>query len=171
MAEGTQIIAPSAIKATGKMWTDTKGLQDYPTPKAMNDADIAVTQAEYVTAAKNAMEAGFDGVELHGANGYLLEEFLSPVTNVRTDKYIGGIENRCRFVIEVCLQLQLRSVKEEQVFVYRLTVWRAICEVIRKLTPRMITSQKNSINWILLISTLSITLRWVRLLCRWKLKN
>jgi len=101
MAAGSQIIAPSAIKATGKMWTDTKGLQDYPTPKAMNAADIMVTQAEYVTAAKNSMDAGFDGVELHGANGYLLEEFLSPVTNVRTDKYDGGIENRCRFVIEV----------------------------------------------------------------------
>ena len=83
------------------MWTDAKGMQDYPTPKAMTAEDIVTTQAEYVTAAKNAIEAGFDGVELHGANGYLLEEFLSPATNVRTDKYDGSIENRCRFVIEV----------------------------------------------------------------------
>jgi len=101
MPKGTQIEAPSAIKATGQMWTDAKGMQDYPTPKAMTTEDIVSTQAEYVTAAKNAMEAGFDGVELHGANGYLLEEFLSPASNVRHDKYDDTIENRCRFVIEV----------------------------------------------------------------------
>ncbi len=101
MAEGTQIEAPSAIKAAGQMWTDAKGLQDHPIPKAMTAEDIVSTQAEYVKAAKNAIEAGFDGVELHGANGYLLEDFLSPATNVRTDKYDGSIENRCRFVIEV----------------------------------------------------------------------
>ena len=101
MAQGTQIEAPSAIRAAGQMWTDAKGMQDYPTPKAMTAGDILLTQAEYVTAAKNAIEAGFDGVELHGANGYLLEEFLSPVTNVRADSYDGNIENRCRFVLEV----------------------------------------------------------------------
>jgi N-ethylmaleimide reductase len=83
------------------MWTDAKQLQDYPIPKAMTAEDIQSTEAEYVTAAKNAIAAGFDGVELHGANGYLLEEFLSPVTNVRTDQYQGNVENRCRFVIEV----------------------------------------------------------------------
>ena len=101
MAEGSEIVAPSAVRAAGQMWTDAKGMQDYPTPKAMTEEDIVLTQAEYVTAAENAIEAGFDGVELHGANGYLLEEFLSPVTNIRTDKYDGTIENRCRFVIEV----------------------------------------------------------------------
>ena len=101
MAAGAQIIAPSAIKAAGQMWTDAKGMENYPTPKAMTAEDIISTQGEYVAAAKNAIEAGFDGVELHGANGYLLEEFLSPVSNVRTDKYDGNIENRCRFVIEV----------------------------------------------------------------------
>lgn len=101
MAQGTEILGPSAVKASGQMWTDAKQLQDYPTPKAMTAEDIVSTQAEYVTAAKNAIEAGFDGVELHGANGYLLEEFLSPISNLRTDKYDGNIENRCRFVIEV----------------------------------------------------------------------
>jgi len=70
-------------------------------PKAMSVEDIELTKAEYVTAAKNAIEAGFDGVELHGANGYLLEEFLSPITNVRNDNYDGSIENRCLFVLEV----------------------------------------------------------------------
>ena len=101
MPKGTEILAPSAIKAEGQMWTDAKQLQDYPIPKAMTAEDILSTQAEYVSAAENAMSAGFDGVELHGANGYLLEEFLSPHTNVRKDKYDGNLENRCRFVIEV----------------------------------------------------------------------
>ena len=101
MPQGTEIEAPSAIASTGQMWTDAKGLQDYPIPKAMTAEDIVATQAEYVTAAKNAIEAGFDGVELHSANGYLLEEFLSPASNVRTDKYDGSMENRCRFVLEV----------------------------------------------------------------------
>lgn len=101
MAKGTEILAPSAIKAVGQMWTDAKQLQDYPIPKEMTGEDIDNTKAEYMLAAKNAMEARFDGVELHGANGYLLEEFLSPVSNIRKDNYGGNIENRCRFVLEV----------------------------------------------------------------------
>ena len=101
MRIGIDILAPSAIQAAGQMWTDAKQMQDYPIPKAMSLADIIYTQQEYVTAAINAIEAGFDGVELHGANGYLLEEFLSPITNIRKDKYEGNIENRCRFVLEV----------------------------------------------------------------------
>ena len=105
MPNDTEILAPSAVKAAGQMWTDAKGMQDYPTPKAMTADDIISTKAEYVTAAINAIKAGFDGVELHGANGYLLEEFLSPITNVRTDKYDGNIENRCRFVIEVATEV------------------------------------------------------------------
>ena len=101
MADGTEILAPSAIKAVGQMWTDEKQLQDYPIPKEMTAEDIVATKAEFVTAAKNTIEAGFNGVELHGANGYLLEEFISPVSNNRLDIYGGSIENRCRFVIEV----------------------------------------------------------------------
>jgi N-ethylmaleimide reductase len=101
MPAGAQVIAPSAVKAAGQMWTDTEQMQDYPVPKEMTADDIIHTKAEYVTAAKNAMEAGFDGVELHGANGYLLEQFLSPISNMRSDNYGDSIENRCRFVIEV----------------------------------------------------------------------
>lgn len=101
MTAGTEILAPSAIKPAGQMWTDAKQLQDFPIPKAMTTKDIATTKAEYITAAENAIAARFDGVELHGANGYLLEEFLSPVSNTRQDEYGGNIENRCRFVIEV----------------------------------------------------------------------
>ena len=65
------------------------------------DADIMMTTAEYVNAATNAVKAGFDGVELHGANGYLLEQFIRPNSNVRTDQYGGSIENRARFVLKV----------------------------------------------------------------------
>lgn len=101
MPAGAQILAPSAIKPAGQMWTDAKQMQDYPTPKEMTNEDIINTIAEYVTASMNAIKAFFDGVELHAANGYLLEQFLSPVTNQRTDKYGGSIENRCRFVLEV----------------------------------------------------------------------
>jgi N-ethylmaleimide reductase len=101
MPSDSQIIAPSAIGAKGQMWTDSMQMQNYPVPKEMTLHDIIFTKAEYLSAAKNAMEAGFDGVELHGANGYLLEQFISPVSNVRKDKYGGSIENRCQFVIEV----------------------------------------------------------------------
>ena len=101
LPEGAQIIAPSALKAIGQIWTDSKKMQDFPVPKAMDDYDLLLTLTEYVAAAKHAMDAGFDGVELHAANGYLLEQFLSPISNIRTDKYGGSIENRCRFVLEV----------------------------------------------------------------------
>lgn len=101
MPEGARVLAPSAVKPAGQMWTDAQQMQDFPVPTAMTADDLALTKAEFVTAAKNAIEAGFDGVELHGANGYLLEQFLSPVSNIRTDAYGGSIENRCRFVLEV----------------------------------------------------------------------
>ncbi len=101
MPQNAQILAPSAVKPAGQMWTDSQQMQDFPTPKAMTDEELQSTKEEFVTASKNAMLAGFDGVELHSANGYLLEEFLSPVSNLRTDEYGGSIENRSRFVLEV----------------------------------------------------------------------
>ena len=98
---GARVIAPSAVKAAGQMWTDSEMMKDFPVPEEMKKDDIMQTKAEYVAAANNALKAGFDGVELHGANGYLLEQFLSPVSNIRKDNYGGTIENRCRFVLEV----------------------------------------------------------------------
>lgn len=101
LPEGAKVLAPSAVKAAGQMYTDAEGMQDHPVPAAMTDADLKVARDEFVIAAKNAVAAGFDGVELHAANGYLLEQFIRPNTNLRTDQYGGGIENRFRFVAEV----------------------------------------------------------------------
>lgn len=101
MPVGAQILAPSAIKAAGQMWTDTKEMQDFIVPKEMTSQDIIHAKTEFICAAENAMFACFDGVELHAANGYLLEQFLSPISNNRNDNYGGSIENRCRFILEV----------------------------------------------------------------------
>jgi N-ethylmaleimide reductase len=83
------------------MWTDTEGMKPNAMPAAMSASDIKSTLEEFVQGAKNAVAAGFDGVELHSANGYLLEQFIRPNTNQRTDQYGGAIENRARFVLEV----------------------------------------------------------------------
>jgi N-ethylmaleimide reductase len=101
LPRGGQIMAPSAVKPAGHMRIDPDGKEDFPVPKEMTALDISETIEEYATGAKNAIEAGFDGIELHGANGYLPEQFISPQTNLRTDEYGGSIGNRCRFVIEV----------------------------------------------------------------------
>ena len=101
LPEGGRILAPSAVVAAGEMHTDAEGMKPHPVPEAMTEADIASTIEEFAQAAKNAVAAGFDGVELHGANGYLLEQFLRPNSNQRTDRFGGSIENRGRFVLEV----------------------------------------------------------------------
>lgn len=101
MAAGAKIIAPSALALSGDMWTDSSGMQPYPVPIEMNEADIASAIAEFAHAAKLAIQAGFDGVELHAANGYLIDQFLNKATNQRTDRWGGSIENRIRFAVEV----------------------------------------------------------------------
>lgn len=101
LPDGTKVLAPSAIAAPGEMWTDSNGLQPHPVPTAMSEADIVHAIAEYASAAKRAIEAGFDGVELHAANGYLIDQFLNTASNQRTDRWGGSIENRTRFAVEV----------------------------------------------------------------------
>jgi N-ethylmaleimide reductase len=94
-------VAPSAVRPAGQMWTDQQQLQDYPTPRAFETAELPGMVAEFVTAARNAIAAGFDGVELHAANGYLLNQFLASNTNLRTDGYGTTVQGRIRFVAEV----------------------------------------------------------------------
>lgn len=101
MPAGARVLAPSALAAAGEMYTDAAGMQPQPIPEAMSLTDIHITLEEYVQAARNAIQAGCDGVELHAANGYLLEQFIRPSANQRTDAYGGNIENRARFVLEV----------------------------------------------------------------------
>jgi N-ethylmaleimide reductase len=98
---GARIVAPSAVAAAGTMWTDQSGMQPFPAPQELTVAEIAEVVREFAQATKNAREAGFDGVELHAANGYLPNQFLAPNTNLRSDAYGGSIEKRGRFVLEV----------------------------------------------------------------------
>ena len=102
MPEGSRVIAPSAVALTQtKMYVDGQGELEMPVAEEMSIDDITSTIQEYVHAARLAIEAGFDGVELHGANGYLMDQFINTASNKRTDHYGGSIENRSRFAIEV----------------------------------------------------------------------
>lgn len=99
--EGGKIMAPSAIKAEGEMYTDTKGLQDHTKPEAYTKEEVKKTIEGHIKAAENAIKAGFDGVEIHAAHGYLIEQFLNPHVNKRDDEYGGTVEKRARFVVEI----------------------------------------------------------------------
>ena len=93
-------VAPSAIRAAGQMWTDTQGMQPNDMPRALEASEIPGVIGEFAAATVNALKAGFDGVELHAASGYLPNQFLSPGANQRTDAYGGSVENQIRFVVE-----------------------------------------------------------------------
>lgn len=95
-----QGVAPSAIAADGQTFTPS-GMQDLQIPRALTSDEVKQTIADFVHAAKSAIEAGADGVEIHGANGYLVHQFLAASANERADEYGGSIENRARFAIEV----------------------------------------------------------------------
>ncbi len=97
---GALPVAPSAIAAPGKIFT-WEGLKDFEAPRALETAELPGIVEYFVTGARRAIEAGFDGVEVHAANGYLLEQFLDDGTNHRTDAYGGSIANRARLVLEV----------------------------------------------------------------------
>lgn len=101
LPEGTGLVAPSALQAKGDMWTDSQGMQPIGMPRALTTAELLTVQESFVQGANHAITAGFDGIELHAANGYLLEQFLNPGTNQRTDGYGGSVEARARFVLEV----------------------------------------------------------------------
>lgn len=100
-AVARDVVAPSAIQAPGKMYTDAKGMVDHDVPRALETHEIAAIAADFASAARNAVAAGFDGVEVHSANGYLLHQFLSTNANQRTDQYGGSIENRVRMPLEI----------------------------------------------------------------------
>ncbi len=96
---GVQPVGPSAVAAVGDVFTST-GPQPAPIPRALDTAEVPEQARSYAQAARRAVDAGFDGVELHGANGYLVSQFLSSNANLRTDRYGGSIANRIRFAVE-----------------------------------------------------------------------
>ncbi|MGW8631678.1 alkene reductase [Streptomyces sp. NPDC055793] len=96
---GMRPVGPSAVPAVGQVFTPT-GPQTAPTPRALETAEVPEHALSYAHAARRAIDAGFDGVELHGANGYLISQFLSSNANLRTDRYGGPVANRIRFAVE-----------------------------------------------------------------------
>ena len=108
MPSEARIVAPSAVALSGTMWTDQQGMQPYPIPAAMTEADISHAIEQFSTSAALAIEAGFDGVELHGANGYLIDQFFNTASNLRTDQWGGAIENRARFAVNVAKAVSAR---------------------------------------------------------------
>lgn len=98
---GAQPVAPSAIRADAKTFLPNGNFEPTAEPRALTIDEIRKVVEDYGTAAKNAVSAGFDGVEIHGANGYLIDQFLKDGTNKRTDEYGGPIENRVRFMTDV----------------------------------------------------------------------
>jgi N-ethylmaleimide reductase len=99
--DGQLPVAPSAIAPRGVQTYTAEGLKDIPAPRALEAHEIAAIVEEFRRAAQKARAAGFDGVEVHGANGYLLDQFLEDGTNQRTDQYGGSVENRARLLFEV----------------------------------------------------------------------
>jgi N-ethylmaleimide reductase len=98
--DGSLPVAPSAIKPAGETFTG-KGMAPFVTPRALETAEIAGIVGDYAQGAANALAAGFDGVEIHAANGYLIDQFLRDGSNLRNDRYGGSLENRARFLAEV----------------------------------------------------------------------
>jgi N-ethylmaleimide reductase len=98
---GARLLAPSAVAVNGKIWTDSQGEQPYDQPGEMTGMEISKAIGEYVQSARNAISAGFDGIEVHGANGYLITQFLDPGSNLRNDDYGGDASRRNRFALDV----------------------------------------------------------------------
>ncbi|RKR81866.1 2,4-dienoyl-CoA reductase-like NADH-dependent reductase (Old Yellow Enzyme family) [Mucilaginibacter gracilis] len=96
-------------------------------PRALNTEEVGVVVNDFANAAKNAVEAGFDGIELHGANGYLIEQFLNPAINNRNDIYGGNVVNRCRFLLE-CIDACIKAVGKSKVAI-RLTPYGGLHEL------------------------------------------
>jgi len=113
LPEGAILLGVSDIKAAGQIYTDTAGMQDHSAPVALTTDDIQIVIEGFVSASKNAIAAGFDGVELHAANGYLLEQFLNPNVNNRIDEYGGSVANRARIIIEIADKVALAIGKEK----------------------------------------------------------
>jgi N-ethylmaleimide reductase len=101
LPEGGRILSASANAAPGTMYTDQEGMQAHPVASELTEGEIRTAIDEFAHSARSAVEAGLDGIELHSANGYLLDQFLNTASNQRTDGYGGSVANRARFVLEI----------------------------------------------------------------------
>jgi len=101
LPKGLHLVSSAAVKAAGSIFTDTQGPQEHSEPVALTTEGVKEVIKGHVTAAVNAIAAGFDGIELHGANGYLIEQFLNPNLNNRSDEYGGSVHARAKFVIDL----------------------------------------------------------------------
>ncbi|MHA4812556.1 oxidoreductase [Flavitalea flava] len=101
LPDGARLVGASGIKAAGQIFTDRSGMQEHSSPTALTADGIAAVIEGHVQAARNSVEAGFDGIELHGANGYLIEQFLNPNVNSRTDEYGGSIKARAKLAVDL----------------------------------------------------------------------
>lgn len=99
LPEGAQPVSASSVKAAGQNYTDA-GMKEFVEPRELTTEEVRETVKDFAVAAKNAIDAGFDGVELHAASGYLVQQFLMKPVNLRTDEYGGSVENRARFLLE-----------------------------------------------------------------------
>jgi N-ethylmaleimide reductase len=108
MPPGARVVAPSAIPCGSKLWVDGQGQLPVPLAEALTAEGIETAIADFVRAAELAMEAGFDGVELHGANGYLIEQFLNTAANQRQDDWGGSLAGRRRFALEIARRTAAR---------------------------------------------------------------
>jgi N-ethylmaleimide reductase len=113
LPEHTQPVAPSAVRAKGQNYTD-EGMKEFVTPREITKEEIAQTVRDFAAATTNAITAGFDGVELHAASGYIVQQFLTTNANLRSDEYGGSIENRARFLFEV-LDAMIAAIGPERV--------------------------------------------------------
>jgi N-ethylmaleimide reductase len=101
LPEGAQLVGATSKTAAGQIFTDTLGMQDHSAPVGLTAEGIKAVIEGFVVAANNAIAADFDGVELHAANGYLLEQFLNPTVNNRTDEYGSSIQKRAKLILDV----------------------------------------------------------------------
>jgi N-ethylmaleimide reductase len=113
LPQQTQPVAPSAVRAKGQNYTD-EGMKEFVMPREITRGEIAETVRDFAAAARNAIAAGFDGVELHAASGYIVQQFLATNANLRSDEYGGSIENRTRFLFAV-LDAMIAAVGPERV--------------------------------------------------------
>ena len=122
-------VAPSAVPIEGQQHFTVEGMKDYETPRALSKEEVKNIVKDYKQAAINALEAGFDGVELHAAFGYLPDQFLAESVNKRTDEYGGSIENRNRFVLEI-MQEMVGAIGADKVAIRISGVFNQLCQLL-----------------------------------------